>query len=201
MIAFAAALPFAATPAVGGGSLTGGQWGMVCAAILTILYAVLRKGRKKPDPMARPPAQASLAQERSVERQMQQLLVELSKMAQQITAQLDTRSAKLALMIDDADDKAARLQRVLDDCRATLAAAAAAPPPPPVLATSPEPAEVPALRPVFEPSIELVASPDAGHRQVYALADQGRSAADIARELDRPHGEVELILALRPRKS
>jgi len=30
------------------------------------------------------------------------------------------------------------------------------------------------------------------------LADQGRSATDIARELNRPRGEVELILALRP---
>jgi hypothetical protein len=30
------------------------------------------------------------------------------------------------------------------------------------------------------------------------MADQGRSPHEIARLLDRPNGEVELILALRP---
>jgi hypothetical protein len=34
---------------------------------------------------------------------------------------------------------------------------------------------------------------------VYALADQGQSAYDIANQLGRPRGEIELILALRPR--
>jgi hypothetical protein len=30
------------------------------------------------------------------------------------------------------------------------------------------------------------------------MADQGQSPNEIARHLNRPHGEVELILALRP---
>ena len=30
------------------------------------------------------------------------------------------------------------------------------------------------------------------------MADQGRSPQEIARKLNRPNGEVELILALRP---
>jgi hypothetical protein len=41
--------------------------------------------------------------------------------------------------------------------------------------------------------------PDPRYEQVYTLADQGSTAQEIARKLDRPSGEVELILALRTR--
>ena len=37
------------------------------------------------------------------------------------------------------------------------------------------------------------------NNEVYALADQGCSAKEIAQRLDRPKGEIELILALRGR--
>jgi DNA-binding NarL/FixJ family response regulator len=40
---------------------------------------------------------------------------------------------------------------------------------------------------------------DPRHAEVYALADQGRTPPEIAQQLGRPHGEVELILALRTR--
>ena len=167
----------------------GTKWVVVCAMGLGVIYFLMRSGRgKKADPLDRKPSQTSLAQQRSVERQMQTLLVELSEMARQITAQLDTRSTKLALMIDDADEKAARLQRLLDECRATLATPAVAAVPPP-----------PAAVPADEPSLALPDESDARHRQVYALADEGRSPTDIARHIGRPFGEVELILALRPR--
>mgnify|MGYP000240558463 CR=1 FL=1 len=38
---------------------------------------------------------------------------------------------------------------------------------------------------------------DPFHRRVYVLADQGQSSIDIARQLDRPTGQIELVLALR----
>lgn len=47
-----------------------------------------------------------------------------------------------------------------------------------------------------EPEVEL----DPLTRSVYALADDGRSSVEIARELDEQIGKVELILALRPRE-
>ena len=174
---------------------TPGPWVIVSAVALVALYLMLRSGyRKRKDPLERPPSQTSLAQQRSVERQMQNLLVELSQMAQQITAQLDTRSTKLALMIDDADEKAVRLQRLLDDCRAAVAAAGTPPAVTPAAAI-----DAPAPLPPTEPSIALPDGSEFRHRQVYALADQGRSAPDIARQLQRLTGEIELILALRPR--
>jgi DNA-binding NarL/FixJ family response regulator len=38
---------------------------------------------------------------------------------------------------------------------------------------------------------------DPRHAQVYDLADEGLSPPEIARQLGRPSGEIELILALR----
>ena len=190
-------IPFCCDVATGH-PMTQAQWALVCGVSLAILYFVLRSGKKKrADPLARGPGQAALSQQRNVERQMQNLLVELSEMARQITAQLDTRTTKLALMIDDADEKAAMLQRLIDQCQATPAPPPPAAPPPASPDPTPSTPEPPATD--FEPSLALANEADARHQQVYALADQGQSAGDIARAIDRPHGEVELILALRPR--
>jgi len=38
---------------------------------------------------------------------------------------------------------------------------------------------------------------DARYAEIYALSDRGEAPQEIARKLDRPRGEVELILALR----
>ena len=43
---------------------------------------------------------------------MQNVLVELSNMARQITSQLNTRAAKLELLLQEADQKIAQLQRL-----------------------------------------------------------------------------------------
>jgi len=145
------------------------MWLMVGFAGATILYAVLRGSRGKKDPLARGPSSASLARQRNVERQMESLLVELSEMARQITAQLDTRSAKLEALIREADEKISALRQ-----GSQMPTTAAAP-------------------------VWTAASIDPQHEAVYALADQGKSTAEIARQLNRPSGEVELILALRAR--
>ena len=149
-------------------------WLGVAFAGATILYAVLRGSRGKKDPLARGPSSASLARQRNVERQMESLLVELSEMARQITAQLDTRSAKLEALIHEADEKISLLRQG---------------------------GEISAQTPIAKtvPPQWTAASIDPQHEAVYALADQGKATAEIARQLNRPSGEVELILALRAR--
>lgn len=137
------------------------KWAVIALAMITIIYAVIRPWFRRKDPLDKPPAFASLAQQRSVERQMQNILVELSEMARQITAQLDTRAARLEALIREADEKIAAMKSSPAD---------------------PTPPEPPA---------------DPRHAQVYALADQGRSSNEIAQQLHRPSGEIELILALR----
>jgi hypothetical protein len=57
-----------------------------------------------------------------------------------------------------------------------------------------------------ENSVASTPAPPAGepidprHVEIYTLADQGVAMQEIAQRLKRPNGEVELILALRPRK-
>ena len=163
-------------------------WIMISLAGVVILYAVFRPSmRNKKDPLARPPGGRGLAQQRSTERQMETLLVELSEMARQITAQLDTRSQKLEMLIREADEKIAALQQGKSNGIGTTTTTAG---------MSPDPSEVQSHR--LEPRADEPIDPR--HQEVYTLADQGAAAPDIARQLNRPRGEVELILALRPRR-
>src|SRR5689334_23416637 len=87
------------------------QWIVYAVGALTIVYVVMRPSFKKKDPLNPSTPKLGLAQQRAVERQMQNLLVELSDMARQITGQLDTRAAKLETLIKDADDRLAALRR------------------------------------------------------------------------------------------
>lgn len=139
---------------------------------ITIFYVVFRPSfkKKKKDPLADPLPKFSLAQQRSVERQMQNLLVELSEMSRQITSQLDTRAARLEALIEEADQKIAQLGRAASKPIETPAA-------------DPRPADDEEHR----------------YAEVYDLSDQGQSSTQIAAALGLNRGEVELILALRVR--
>jgi hypothetical protein len=150
-------------------------WAVIAMGVLTVLYAVfLRPMRQRKDPLARAGEQRGmLARQRAVEKQMETLLVELSGMARQITAQLDTRAAKLEALIHEADEKIAALQ------------ASPAPRPEAPGIAGAEPAQL----------------DDPRHMPVYVLADAGMNAPQIAQRLSRPVGEVELILALRPKRN
>ena len=154
------------------------KWSAIGVAVLTILYATLRPLFRKKDPLEKPHAFGSLAQQRAIERQMQNALVEMAEMARQISAQIDTRAAKLEELIRQADQR-------IDAMKSQ--------PPAPGIAPSPAAASEPPSPPSpLDPPVV-----DARHAQIYALADQGHSSRDIAQQLNRPSGEIELILALR----
>ncbi len=162
------------------------RWLLVCAGGLTLIYMLMRPGmRKRKDPLARMPS--SLSQQRSVEREMTQLLVELSEMSRQISAQLDTRAAKLELLIKDADERLARLEGLSPEAPAHVRIAAEA-----AIGTQ---STLPSSADIPPPRQEQRS--EERYQAIYALADRGTGASDIARQLDRPRGEVELILALR----
>lgn len=146
-----------------------------------ILIRYMSKKQKK-DPLADSPVRFSLSQHKSVEREMQNLLVELADMSRQITAQIDTRAAKLDALIREADEKIAEL-RALEGT-----ASRATPHPLDSYRLPTTPAPLPA------------SDDDPRHARVYQLADQGKSSPQIASELGRPSGEIELILALRGKK-
>jgi hypothetical protein len=163
-------------------STTPAEWAALAVAVGATAFVLFRpKWKAKGDPLARSPEINSLAQQRSVERQMQNLLVELSEMARQVTAGLDTRAAKLDALIREADQKIAILT--------SLQQAA-------VVNPSQPGAGMPSAESVPRPNPY---EPDPRHLEVYTLADQGQTPAQIAAQLNRPNGEIELILALRPR--
>jgi hypothetical protein len=165
-------------------STTPTEWAVCGVAVAATALALLRPRMKaKKDPLNRSPEFSSLAQQRSVERQMQNLLVELSEMARQVTAGLDTRATRLDLLIREADEKIAQLTALKD--AAALHPAQASNGAAPIQAATPPP-----------PSAY---DPDPRHVEVYTLADQGQTPSQIAGQLNRPNGEIELILALRPR--
>ncbi len=95
------------------------------------------------------------------------VMAEMHDLARELAAQLEARSAKLEKLIRDADERLARLECV----------------------------EAPPARPVR--SRPQAPATDPRHARVYELADRGLPTVEIAREIDRPTGQVELILALR----
>jgi hypothetical protein len=144
------------------------KWLLVCAGGLTIFYAVWRPMRRKKDPLKKPPTM-SLAGQREVERQLTELIVELEKMARQMTAQMDTRAAKLEMLIEEADVRLAALKAAGVSGVVTRPA---------------------------ESVKEISEAHDSRYDSIYDLAAQGQSARQIAQQLNRPYGEIELILAL-----
>ena len=170
----------------------GTKWLVIGVGMLMLVYFVLRPMAKRKDPLEGTSPRGGLSKQRSVEREMSNLLVELSEMARQITAQLDTRSTKLELLLKEADEKIEALRAASNGSSAPPRRAASGPSAERV-ALLDEPDFVPA------PSEADAAPLDPRHAEVYALADAGRNAHEIASHLGRPSGEVELILALRPR--
>jgi len=170
------------------------QWLPMLALAFGALYIfVLRpmKSRKrKSDPMEELPFRKNMAQQRHVEREMQNLLVELSEMSRKMTAQVDSRTTKLEVLLEEADAKIAELRALSENV------------PRPTDRYRADPADLAmgathtssALRTknlTTEPAV------DPRHAEIYSLADQGRTPAEIADRLRRPRGEIELILALR----
>lgn len=160
------------------------QWIAIAVGILGLSYLLLRPrfGKKKRDPLDSPP-RASLSQQRSLEREMNNLVVELSEMARQITAQLDTRATRLELLIDEADRKIAELERLGGGGGSDRPASTVSP--------------ADAANGDRGAPVASASQTDPRHAEVYALADQGLSPHEIAQRLNRPNGEIELILALR----
>jgi hypothetical protein len=152
-------------------------------SIVVIMYLTFRK-RQRSDPL-HSPMRLSLQQQKALERDMQSVVVELSEMSRQMSAQLETRAAKLELLIQEADEKIATLNAALASLQGSITGQST-------------PIDLPA--PMKSPGLRLVKD-DTEDRwaEVYRLADQGLSTAQIATHLNRPEGEIDLILHIRPK--
>ncbi|HWE03379.1 MAG TPA: hypothetical protein VG326_13300 [Tepidisphaeraceae bacterium] len=164
------------------------KWLLAAAVALTIFYAIMRPmRRKKKDPLAYGGQRVGLASQRAVEHDMTHLLVQLSDMARQVTAQLDTRTAKLEVLIKDADERLAALKEATAHVADSNVAGHG------------DGNGRDVASPASENSPAAPVAADSRHVDVYDLADQKLTAQQIAQKLNRPQGEIELILALRER--
>jgi hypothetical protein len=161
---------------------------LVIGAVATAFVMIRAKARKNRDPLERSSfGGPSLAQQRNFERQMSNLLLELTEMSRTMSASLDTRAARLEALLDEADRKIAQLEQMRQGGNVPSTSV----PQMTIARTEPEPPE-PA-----HPTDDV----ESQHEQVYALADQGCSLQEIAQRLNQPDGEIELILSLRPRRA
>src|SRR5687767_8058912 len=129
--------------------------------------------RKRKDPAISKPARPIAGKTVSaapIRRDMDLLMVELQELSRRISAEIDTRFAKLEAAIRDADRRIAVLNR--------LSRSAA-----------------------DRPDDGMKSDFDARHGVVYELADAGFSPIEIARDLGKTPGEIELILNLRKQQS
>ncbi|MEA2711400.1 MAG: hypothetical protein QOF78_4001 [Phycisphaerales bacterium] len=187
-------------------------WLLVAAAgavVLVILLLASPLLRRRHDAAARPapPAQSAstpaaatprpstaAADYRAIERDIQNLMTELSEMTRRASAQFDARAANLERLLREADDREAKLAAKLAALHAATNGDTALSPPP---QHQPPPAIETTNAPAPSPDDDVI---DPRHVEIYTLCEQGLSSQQIADRLRRPSGEVELIIALRPRR-
>ncbi len=197
---------------------------VLCAVTISLLL-LRRRVRNSVDP--RVSGQEMLERFRRQARvadSLDGMAIQLEELARRVSAQVDTRFAKLESVIRDADERIARLEALLAEVDRSgeapppaAAGSGGSPtpavdasrgqpppavdggrPPPAVDGGQPPPAVQPRRRnrrPPRETS-DAVASISAVHERVLSLRRQGHGAEQIARELDLPLGEVEVILNL-----
>ena len=170
---------------LGAGAVSSSQMIMLVLAVgmLAILmistYRRTRQRRQAPRTSARE-LYAKLQKESEVKRDMGQVMLELDQLARQIHGRIDTRFAKLEAVIRDADERINELSRLLR--------AAEGVPGVDVTLGQEDP---------DEPSPSSDQAADSRYGAVYRLADSGLPVTQIAQEVGKTSGEVELILALR----
>ena len=138
--------------------------------------------------------------------------VEMHDFAREVAGQLDSKMSGLSSLIREADRAASRLEAAVAAAERkgvalrpeTSALPADAPdrhpPSPPIDQAAPLKAvSSPALSAVATDASELP-SPDRRYDEIYLLADYGFDTNEIARRVNIPAGEIQLILSLRTRR-
>jgi len=165
------------------------------------------------------------ASAREVTMEVDSLLGEVEETARRLTAQIDNRYQRLELLIAEADEKIRRLEALTgkavfpsDVPAPSRAAQVSSQPPQAALAgavVSPAPAQGTMIKAAQREALPAVteneraltrlrqergappAAQDPAYQPIYTLSDLGKSAREIAQQLQRQPGEIELILALR----
>ncbi|MEM7756381.1 MAG: hypothetical protein AAF297_12200, partial [Planctomycetota bacterium] len=167
-------------------ALSGFMMAMGVGIIVVVLLRRLRKRARLRQPVGEPQERIEEIREDAERRaRKEDIATDLEDMARRFAAVLDNKAMRLELLIAQADESAARLERSGGGLAAVGAVGGA---------DDSEPGDS-----VSERSSEHRFAPasDDQHAGVYGLADEGLDPVAIAQKLGKPVGEVELILALR----
>jgi hypothetical protein len=152
-------------------------YALVAVGAILLLRVSMRRIKKGgiSDSQARQKAVTSISKsdEKEIRTNLEKLLVNLQELARQINGHIDTRFCKLEVLIKQADERIRRLEELGGGKKAS---------------DEPVAQDEPVQKP--EP-----VNPE--HEVIYKLADTGKGAVEIAQAVNKPPGEVELILSLR----
>jgi hypothetical protein len=163
--------------------LTLGALALVIGWLLLRTHRYLARQKRNDSPLVRVarPKQADAGHHLDAPPDVLRWEVQMHETARELSAQLDSKMRVLQVLIAEADRAAARLE--------------AAEGKPPDAAGQPTGAD-----PQPTTQAEGLKSTRRRQEEIYALADYGHDAAEIARRTGSPVGEVELILGLREKK-
>lgn len=159
---------------------------ILCAVMLRITYRKQRGPRKEAGSLTLEKI-AQAKQAHGMKGEMEELMVQLQELSREISAQIDTRFAKLESSIRSADERIEQLRRLqgVADAKPTID----------TLVGDDDPEKPPTA------SSHATESRKSQHGRVFALSDAGKNAVQIAQETGQSPGEIELILALRAHQS
>lgn len=149
-------------------------------AVFFLMTGLRRRQRQRSQipprttPLREPPSTPDIGTQQRLRRDLEDLIGELQELSRKISAEIDTRFAKLEAAMRDADRRIAVLNRLSRDGR-----------------------EGNGRLSDGDSRTAGDEGPDARYGVVYELADAGHSPVEIARDLGKTPGEIELILNLR----
>ena len=140
------------------------------------MLLVYRKRRAKAAKAPTPHEQIQrITQQRGMQGDLENLMVEIEQLSKRLSAQLDAKSLELERLVNDADKRLTQLQEAIQHPGFSHSA------------PTNQPQDAQTLPNTDDPLVQ----------SVYRLADQGLGPAEIARQLNEHIGKIELIMALR----
>ena len=151
----------------------------VSLATWMMVRMLIRRRKRLPLTPGTPHERLEAIREQARKRaQLQAFGAEVHELVERLAAQLDNKAARMELLLQDADERIRKLERMQRIERKRVSAESE---------RASDPTSGHESDPVTDPVTD----------RVYELADQGEKPVEIAKQLNQHVGQVELILALR----
>lgn len=176
----------------------------VVATTVVVVFTRRRAARSSLSPRAdarRALARAQVRPATPVDDEVRDLMIQLERLAREVSVQMDNRYQRLEVVMRDADLRIARLERLLQTTPGTQDRSPAHGIDVTIADDGPRQTPAPSRSHHAARGEERM---ETGHRSVpdhdtvYRLSAQGLAPVDIAKRMGCPTGEVELVLSLRP---